>query len=177
MDKFTNAVSIINERLGEAFSYLIYPGIAILFFEVISRYVFNSPTIWAHGYSQRIFGTYFILIGAFTLLKGGHVRIDLLYNRFNKKVRTMLDILNYVFLLVWSLVLMRTGWDYFMYSFRISEVDEMVLGHPVYPVKFFLVIGAFLIFMQGLSMLIQKIVFLVRGDKIEHRSDNHSTNV
>jgi TRAP-type mannitol/chloroaromatic compound transport system permease small subunit len=54
----------INILIGKAIFFLIWIGIVVLCWEVVARYVFGSPTIWAHGYTQRIFGTYFVLVGA-----------------------------------------------------------------------------------------------------------------
>ena len=179
MEKVFDFVTNMNEKIGKAASYLLYPGMIILVIEVIMRYVFGSPTIWVHGYTQRIFGSYFILIGAHTLLRGGHVRVDLLYNRLKYRARLLLDILNYVLLIIWTSVLLVGGWNFFMYSFKLRQTDEMVLAHPIYPVKFLLVVGIFLIFIQGIVYLIQNISKLVKRkeENYEHGTDNNSSNV
>lgn len=167
MRAYLKTMNDLIEKTGKAFSYLIYAGTAILFLEVILRYFFNAPTVWVHGYSQRIFGSYFILIGAFTLLRGGHVRIDLFYNRFSLKGRAFLDMVNYAFLIVWGYVLIKEGWLFFMRSYAIRQVDEMILAHPVYPVKFLLVVGAVLIFVQGINLFIIQLMTFVKGEKYE----------
>ncbi len=163
MDKFMKTVDSISDWSGRITSYLVYVGIFVLAFEVVARYFFNAPTVWAHGYSQRIFGTYFVLIGAYTLLKGGHVRVDVLYNHLGARGKTILDMLNYLILLVWSIVLTKEAWTFFAGSFQMREVDEMVLAHPIYPVKFFMVVGMILIALQGLAMLIKSLRQYVTG--------------
>ena len=164
MEKVFQTIESISEWSGKIFSFVIYGGIAMLVFEVIARYFFNSPTVWAHGYTQRIFGSYFVMIGAFTLIKGAHVRVDILYIKFPYRVRALLDILNYSLLLIWSMVLVKEGIFFFLNSWSIREADEMALAHPVYPVKFLLVVGVSLIFLQGLSNLIQSIIKLIKGE-------------
>lgn len=167
MRKFFKTVNGISEWSGKIVSYLVYVGIIVLAIEVFARYFFNAPTVWAHGYSQRIFGSYFILVGAYTLLKGGHVRVDVLYNRFGLKGRAFLDMINYAVLLLWSSVLILEGWTFFAQSYKIREVDEMVLAHPVYPFKFLLLIGSILITLHGVALFIISLQTFVKGEKYE----------
>lgn len=156
-----------SEWSGKIISFLVYFGMFILVFEVVARYFFNSPTVWAHGYSQRLFGSYFIMIGAYTLLQNGHVRVDVLYRRFSVRGRAFLDIINYLLLLLWSSVLIKEGIAFFASSWAIREADEMVLAHPVYPVKFLLVVGAVLITLQGLNQLLLSVYVFVKGVKFK----------
>jgi TRAP-type mannitol/chloroaromatic compound transport system permease small subunit len=167
MAKLIRTINWMSEWSGKVTSYLVWVGAVMLSWEVASRYVFNAPTIWAHGYSQRIFGSYFILIGAFTLLRGGHVRVDLLTNLFSFRVRKVLDLLNYMFLMLWGAVLITEGWTFFWGSWKLREVDEMALAHPMYPVKFLLVVGAVLITLQAISFFITAIISLVKGEEYE----------
>ena len=168
MKQFLRTIDRISDWAGKISSILIFVGIFVLSFEVIARYFFGAPTVWAHGYSQRIFGTYFVLVGAYTLLKNGHVRVDIIYQRFTLRKRAFLDLVNYSMLLIWSFVLIKEGWMFFMCSFNIREADEMVLAHPVYPVKFLLFIGAILITLQGINRLIVSLIELTRGVKYEY---------
>ena len=160
-------IDSISEWSGKTVSFVIYAGILMLVFEVVARYFFDSPTIWAHGYSQRLFGSYFILVGAFTLLKDGHVRVDIIYQRFSLRVRALFDMLNYALLLLWASVLVKEGITFFANSWAIREADEMALAHPVYPVKFLLVVGVALILLQGMSRFAISCITLVKGVKYE----------
>jgi TRAP-type mannitol/chloroaromatic compound transport system permease small subunit len=160
MQFFIKTVESISEYSGRLVSWVLYAGIFMLTFEVVARYFFNSPTVWAHGYTQRLFGSFFILIGAYTFIHDGHVRIDLISQKCSPKVQTILDIVNCVFLVVWSAVLIPAGWKFFVRSYTIGEVDEMVLAHPIWWVKGLLVVGMILIFLQGVSELIKKIMSL-----------------
>jgi len=167
MRKFFKTVNAISEWSGKIVSYLVYVGIIVLAVEVFARYFFNAPTVWAHGYSQRIFGSYFILVGAYTLLKGGHVRVDVLYNRSGLTGRAFLDMINYAVLLLWSSVLILEGWTFFAQSYKLREVDEMVLAHPVYPFKFLLLVGSILITLHGVALFIISLQTFVKGEKYE----------
>lgn len=168
MKSFLRTIDSISLWTGKASSFIIYLGIVGLVYEVISRYFFASPTVWAHGYSQRLFGSYFILIGAYTLLMNGHIRVDILYQRFSRRKRAFLDVVNYAMLLIWSFVLIKEGIWFFESSWALREADEMALAHPVYPVKFLLLIGAILITLQGVNRLIVSGIVLFKGEKYEY---------
>jgi TRAP-type mannitol/chloroaromatic compound transport system permease small subunit len=157
MERFTKTVEAISQHSGKWVSWVIYVGIIFLSLEVVLRYVFNSPTVWAHGYTQRLFGSYFVLIGAYTFVNNGHVRVDVIHEHVSPKMRIVLDIVNCLFLLLWSGVMIPVSWVFFMNSYSIGEVDEMVLAHPIWWVKFIIVVGMALIFLQGLSEMLKKI--------------------
>ncbi|WP_054032240.1 TRAP transporter small permease subunit [Desulfatitalea tepidiphila] len=165
MRNLLNVIESISEWSGKIVSYLVWIGAIMLSWEVVARYWFNAPTVWAHGYSQRIFGTYFIMVGAFTLLRGGHVRVDLITSQFSFRVRKVFDLVNYSFLILWAGVLIREGWLFFLDSWSVREVDEMVLAHPVYPIKFMLLFGAILIFLQAIGSAIQTVAEFRRGEQ------------
>ena len=163
--KMLGVIDAINEKAGRGLGFLIYPGILIIVIEVILRYGFGRPTVWAHGYSQRIFAVYFILIGAYTLLHKGHVRMDLVYSRHSLKGRFFMDLLGTVLLGAWCVVLLWKGSLFFWTSFTIREVDEAVLGAPVYPVKFFIPVGVFFLMLQWLADLSRTIAAVRKGER------------
>lgn len=151
----------LNEGIGRIVSFLVWIGAAVLVWEVVARYVFGAPTVWAHGYTQRIFGSYFILLGAFTLLRGGHVRIDILLATQGTRKRAALDMLNYVMLLIWGLALTWEAWNFLQEALLWNEIDDSALGHPLWPIKLCLVIGAALISLQAVVELVRSLVALI----------------
>lgn len=169
MRKILHAFDTFSEKFGKVVSFIVWIGALILFIEVVLRYFFNSPTVWAHGYTQRLFGSYFVLIGAFTLVNKGHVRVDIIINRFPFRAKKFMDMLNMGMLLVWCFVLTYEGWTFFMNSWTVREVDQMVLAHPVYPVKFILVIGVVMMGLQGLSHLCQDFLDFIEGKPTENK--------
>lgn len=154
-------VDRFNTAFGKLVSYLVWFGIAIIVLEVVLRYVFNAPTVWGPGYTQRIFGSYFILIGAYTLLQGGHVRVDILLNTRSPRWNALLDLLNYSVLLIWTFALLYEGWFYLAESWSFGEIDDSALGHPMWPVKLALFAGVVVITLQGLAELIRSALLLV----------------
>ncbi|NYT64407.1 TRAP transporter small permease subunit [Alcaligenaceae bacterium] len=147
----------LNSAFGRLASYLIWFGIVIIVLEVTLRYVFNAPTVWGPGYTQRIFGAYFVLIGTYTLLKNGHVRVDVLLHTRSPRFNALLDVLNYSVLAIWSGALVYEAWYYFYESWAFSELDDSALGHPLWPVKLALFLGVLTIFLQGITEIIRSI--------------------
>ena len=154
----------INIMIGKAISFLIWIGIVVLCWEVVARYVFGAPTIWAHGYTQRIFGAYFVLVGAYTLIRRNHVRVDLLLNTSSPRFTAFLDLINCIFLIIWGSVLIWEGFWLFEDAWRFNELDDSVLRHPMWPIKLSLFVGAVLITVQGVIEAIRALVLLVNPD-------------
>ncbi|KAF0677197.1 TRAP transporter small permease subunit [Profundibacterium mesophilum] len=159
--KFLNMIERFNIAVGKAVSFLIWAGIVVLCYEVVARYVFNAPTIWAHGYTQRIFGAYFVMIGAYTLVRGSHVRVDLLTKTRWPRFNACLDLLNCIFLLIWGGVLIWEGWWFFEDAWAFGELDDSVLRHPMWPIKLSLFAGALLITAQGLVEAARSIILII----------------
>ncbi|WP_290650435.1 TRAP transporter small permease subunit [Aquisalimonas sp.] len=157
-------VDRINIALGKAVSFLIWFGIAIIVLEVVMRYVFNAPTVWAPGYTQRIFAAYFVLVGAYTLTQGGHVRVDLLLNTRSPRWNACLDLLNYTVLVIWGAALAYEGWYYFQEAWEWGETDASALGHPMWPVKLALFVGVVMITVQGVAELIRSVIHVISPD-------------
>lgn len=147
-------IESFNLAIGKLCSFAVFIGMAIVIYEVIARYAFNAPSVWAPGYTQRIFAGYFILIGAYTLIKGGHVRVDILLNTRSPRWNAFADTLNYVALVIWTLALTYEAWFYFMDAWDFNEVDDSALRHPMWPVYLALFVGSALILLQGLSGVI-----------------------
>ncbi|WP_163851674.1 TRAP transporter small permease subunit [Pseudooceanicola aestuarii] len=153
-----NWIDRVNLWVGRLVSYGIWIGAAVLVWEVVSRYVFGQPTIWAHGYTQRIFAAYFILIGAYTLLREGHVRVDILIANRTPRVRAMFDVLCFGMLLIWCLALAWEGWNFFQEALLWNEKDDSALAHPLWPVKLCMVVAAVLFSLQAASAFIRALV-------------------
>ena len=157
-------IEYINVLIGKAVSFLIWIGIVVLCWEVVARYVFGAPTIWAHGYTQRIFGAYFVMVGAYTLIRRNHVRVDLLLGTASPLFNAFLDLVNCAFLIIWGVVLVWEGFWLFEDAWRFNELDDSVLRHPMWPIKLSLFLGALLITAQGVIEAVRSLVLIVNPD-------------
>ena len=155
---FLEVIDAISEWSGKGIAYLILPGILILAVEVVLRYVFNNPTMWAHGSTQRIFATYYILSGAYLLRKNKHVSVDIIYNRFSLRTRARLNLIGSV-----CGVILWKGVDFAWTSLSRLEPDATPWRAPLYPIKMMIPLGALLILLQGLAKFIRDLVTAITG--------------
>lgn len=163
MPNLLKAIDQINGRVGRIVSYFILPLLFVILYEIISRYLFNSPTIWAHETSQMLYGAYVILLGGYVLQRGGHVNVEILYGRLSPRKRALIDLFTWLlFFYFCGLLLVKGGemaWD----SFKVRETEPTAFGPPVYPIKMTIPIGAFLILLQGLAKFIRDLHLAISG--------------
>jgi TRAP-type mannitol/chloroaromatic compound transport system permease small subunit len=160
---FLKVVDAISEWSGKGIAYLIIPGILILALEVVLRYVFNSPTMWAHGTTQRIFATYYILSGAYIFRYNKHVSVDVIYNRFSLRTRANLSLIGSLFFFVFCGVMLWKGIDFAWTSLSQLEPDATPWRAPLYPFKMMIPLGALLILLQGLAKFIRDLMTVITG--------------
>jgi TRAP-type mannitol/chloroaromatic compound transport system permease small subunit len=168
LSKVVGIVEQISERSGRIFSWLIVLVTIVMVFEVFMRRILGSPTVWATEIATRFYGMYFILLMAYTLLYDEHVRIDVLYSRWSKKTRSMVDIAGYgLFFLLFCLWGLIGGSLYAWSSFATQEGSGSVFNAVLWPAKASIVLGFGLLFIQGIADLIKKVEFLRKGSNNE----------
>ena len=154
-------IDAINAWIGNFLSYFLFAFFALLFIEVILRYFFNSPTVWANELAQMLFGTYAILGGGYILLIGGHVNVDIVYSRFSIKTRAGIDIVtSLLFFLFCGMLFIYGGslaWD----SLSRFEHSQSAWNPPLYPAKLMLPLSAALLILQGITKLIRDVLILL----------------
>jgi len=164
LKRFLKTIDAINNRVGSILSYFLFAFFALLFIEVILRYFFNSPTVWANELAQMLFGTYAILGGGYILFIGGHVNVDIIYSRFSVKTRAGIDIVtSLLFFLFCGMLLIYGGslaWD----SLSRFEHSQSAWNPPLYPAKLMIPLAAALIILQGITKLIRDFLILLGND-------------
>jgi TRAP-type mannitol/chloroaromatic compound transport system permease small subunit len=168
MKKLFRIIDGISEWSGKIFAYLLWPGVAVLVYEVVARYVFNAPTIWAHGMTQRIFAVYYFICGAYISLNRSHINMDIIYNRFSLRKKAILDIIGFLFFLSFCGVLLWYGSRYAWTSLIRLEPCNTPFRAPLYPVKLVIPIGAFLIILQELTLFWRNIYIVIKGKAYEY---------
>jgi TRAP-type mannitol/chloroaromatic compound transport system permease small subunit len=156
MLRIVKIIDAVNDVIGRAFSLLMIPLVLIASYEVVMRYIFNKPTIWAWDLNIQVFAAIIMFGGGYTFLKDQHVRVDVLTSRLSEKHRQILDVtLTPLFLFMATGALMVQGWNMAWMSFEIRETVATVWAPPYYYMKAMIPVGAFLLFMQGVSELIK----------------------
>ncbi|MBI1423790.1 MAG: TRAP transporter small permease subunit [Gammaproteobacteria bacterium] len=159
----------ISEHSGVFVSLWTVNAVCAYFYEVISRYVFDAPTIWVHQASYLLFGMQYLLAGGFALLHGDHVRVDVVYIKLPNRAQVGVDIFTSIFFFIFALALLGTSWRFFTDSLSMREVTDETWRIQYYPVKAMMVLGAIILALAGLSKLIKDIrLYRALGRKTAH---------
>ena len=179
MQKFFLAVDRVSTFAGQAFAWLIVALTALICWEVFSRYVLNSPNAWAFDVQIMMYGTIFMMAGAYTLSKNGHVRGDILYGFFQPRTQAFFDLILYlVFFLPGVIALAWAGYTYAADSWRINEHSNITAnGPPIYPFKTAIPIAGALLLLQGLVEIMRCIVCLKTGEWPSREQDVEEVDV
>ena len=159
--RFNKISSHINGLAGEFVAYWSVIAVFVYYYEVIARYVFNSPTNWAHESMFLMFGMQYLIAGGFVLREGGHVRVDVLYNKMSKRWKAISDVLTSIFFFIFIIALLITGWIFFKDAYNVGEVSFTEWAIQYWPIKFALPLGAALLLLQGISQLIKDIAIVL----------------
>jgi TRAP-type mannitol/chloroaromatic compound transport system permease small subunit len=158
-------IDTFSEWSGRLFAWLIIPLVGGTTYEVIVRYVFDAPTIWAYDLTYMLYGTHFMLGAGYTLLKGGHVRTDVFYQNWSPRTRGLVDAVLYLFLFFPGMILFfwMGGQEAYL-SWQIGERSDASPWRPIlYPLKAVLPLTALLILVQGVAELIRSAHLALRG--------------
>lgn len=144
---------------GRIVGWLIVPMVMSLVYEVVARYVFNAPTIWAYDMTFMSYGSFFMLGSAYTLLRGSHIRTDSFYGGWSPRTQGIVDTICYVlFFFPPMLIFLWVTWDFFIVSFGRGERSVTSPWMPIiYPLKFVLPATCILLLIQGTSELLRSI--------------------
>ena len=159
-------VDRVSSLVGPAFSWLIVALTFLITWEVFARYVLNTPNPWAFDLMIMMYGAAFMMAGAYTLAKNGHVRGDVLYSFFPPRVQAGLDLLLYiVFFIPGVVALCWAGYTYAAESFAIREHSTLTAnGPPLYPFKMVIPFAGILLLLQGFVEIVRCVVCLRQGE-------------
>ncbi len=168
MKRLLKTIDGISEWSGKLFAFLLLPGVAVLVYEVGARHLFDAPTIWAHGTSQRIFAVYYFIGGAYISLHLSHIAMDVIYSRFSLRTRAILDVIGFLLFFAFCGVLLWWGSEYAWTSIKHGEADNTPFRAPLYPVKLMIPLGALMILLQELAQLWRHLFIAITGREYEH---------
>jgi TRAP-type mannitol/chloroaromatic compound transport system permease small subunit len=163
--RIVRVVDTISEWSGQIFAWLIIPLVGSLTWEVLARYLFNAPTIWAYDISYMLYGSHFMLGAGYTLLKGGHIRTDIFYQNWSARTQGMVDALLYLLLFFPGMIFFFwMGGQEAWHSWDIGERSDASPWRPIlYPLKAVLPFSALLLLVQGVSELIKSGHLALKG--------------
>jgi TRAP-type mannitol/chloroaromatic compound transport system permease small subunit len=179
VQKFLHVVDGISTWVGKAAAWLIIVLMTVVCVEVFKRYIMNMPTSWIFDLNNMLYGSLFMLCGAYTLAQNAHVRGDFLYSSMKPRTQALLDlILYFVFFIPGILALCYAGYYFAKESWLINEHSNVTAdGPPIYHFKMVIPVAGALIMLQGVAEIVRCIVCLKEGEWPSRLKDVAETDV
>ncbi len=153
LKSFFNLIDTISSKIGDGLSILIMVIMFFTTFEVVLRYVFNSPTIWVWPLSRQIFGVYILFAGIYAMSKDAHIKIEIIYNMLPNKIKQIARLLGIVSFVSFMGVLIWQGAWMGQNSLASGETAHGAFRIPLYPLKVLIPLAAVLFFLEGIYIL------------------------
>ena len=166
MKRCLGVIDNLSKWSGLIVAPLVLVYMAVLIYEMVSRYAFNKPTLWAHEISTFIFGAQFMLGGAYCFLSGSMVNVELFLTPLSKRVRAIISIFLFIIPLVVLLAMIWCGGLLFFDSVKMHEHSASIFSPPLYPVRGVIPVAAFLFLLQAVARLIRDIHIAVTGKEL-----------
>ena len=177
MNRFLFFIDTLSAWVGKAFAWLILVLTLGVSYEVFVRYVLRAPTTWAFDFSYITYGAMFLMAGAYTLSRNGHVRGDVVYRLWKPRTQASVDLVLYViFFLPAVLAFIYAGWRYAEMSIRFREVSIFSpAGVPVFPLKTLIPVTGVLLLLQGIAEIIRCVLCIRLGQWPQRLHDVEET--
>ena len=169
----------ISAWFGKAFAWTILVMTFGMAYEVFVRYLLNAPTSWSLDVSFIMYGTLFMMGGAYTLSRGGHVRGDFVYRLWQPRTQAKVElVLYFLFFFPGVLALIFSGWKYASRSWRYLEVSvNSPVGVPIFQLKTVIVAAGILLLIQGIAQVMRCILCMRTNEWMRAADDIEETEV
>lgn len=166
MNKYLLLIDRISAWSGKAFAWTVLILTLVVCYDVGLRYMFNSPTQWGFDISYILFGTLFMMAGAYTLSRNGHVRADMIYRTLSARTQAWFDLVLYMLFFVPGIAaLAYAGIEFANVSLAMREVSSVTSSEvPIYPFKMVIPVAGFLLLLQGFAEIARCIVCIRTGE-------------
>jgi len=173
-----HAADRLSAFIGKAFSWLIVALMIVVCAEVFKRYALNAPTAWIYDANNMMYGTLFMMCGAYALSQDAHVRGDFLYGNMRPRTQAAFDLVLYIaFFLPGIGALTWAGWDYFRVSLAMNEQTFNATPLPLYPFKFMIPLAGGVLMLQGIAEIIRCVMCLRTGQWLPRLKDAEEMDV
>ncbi|OGA58595.1 MAG: hypothetical protein A3F77_14040 [Betaproteobacteria bacterium RIFCSPLOWO2_12_FULL_67_28] len=179
MQKILLFIDRVSTWVGQAFSFFIVALTLHVTWEVFSRYALDAPRAWAFDAMIMMYGTLFMMAGAYTLAKNSHVRGDVIYGFFRPRAQAALDLTLYiVFFIPGVVALVWAGYTYAAESWAINEHSNITSeGPPIYPFKTIIPLAGVFVLAQGIVEIIRCVICLKQGEWPSREADVEEVDV
>lgn len=165
MESYIRFADRLSAWFGKVFAWCVMIMTLGVGYEVLVRYVFRAPTPWAFDLSYMMYGTMFMMAGAYTLSRDGHVRGDFVYRLWRPRTQASVElVLYFLFFFPGVIALVFSGWRYASRSWRYLEVSNMSPANiPIYQFKTVIIAAGILLVIQGVAQVFRCIITIRTG--------------
>lgn len=165
MERYIHFADTVSAWFGKAFAWCVVLMTLAVSYEVFVRYVLSTPTVWAFDLTYMMYGTLFMMAGAYTLSRDGHVRGDFVYRLWKPATQAKVELVLYIlFFFPGVLALIFAGWKYAGRSWRYMEVSSMSPANvPIYQFKTVIVAAGILLVIQGIAQVLRCVIAIRAG--------------
>ena len=163
---YSDAITKLNAIIANILAFVMLAFGACMLYEAIVRHFFNSPTTWVFEISKMAFGFYMIWGGAYTMLRGDHVSMDLLYSSWPPRTKAIMDSCTFVFFILFVSTLLYLVAADAINSIAIQETSNSTLSQPLYHWRASLVVGIILLLLQGTAGFVRNLWFAVFQEEL-----------
>ena len=165
------AIDRFTDYTGTLVAWLNVPLVLAIVYEVVARYLFDAPTIWAYDVAYMLYAAIFMLGAAYALHKGAHIRTDFFFEKWSVRTRGWIDSVAYLgFFFPSLIVLLAVGWGEGWYALQIGETSEQTPWRPIlWPFKMVVPLTCLLLMIQGISETIKSVYAARTGIELEHK--------
>ena len=168
----------LSEFVGRAISWLTLGMIAVLMIEIVARYFFNSPTLWAHETSTMLYGAFCMLAGAYTLRHRGHVRSEVIWGALPKRGQAFCDVLIFSMGAVVLSIFLKLAIAFAAESWAVLEYSNKSMWQPpIYPIKTVIPVAVGLVLLQNMAELLRAVLTLFKIDYYDPREQEFETDI
>jgi TRAP-type mannitol/chloroaromatic compound transport system permease small subunit len=179
VQSFLHAIDGLSTWVGKLFAWLIMVLMTVVCVEVFKRYILNAPTAWIFDVENMLYGTLFMMCGAYALAQNAHVRGDFLYSSMRPRTQASLDLFLYLLFFIPGIAaLIYSGWIFAGESWRINEHSTVTAdGPPVWQFKFVIPLAGVMVMIQGIAEIVRCVVCLRTGEWPSRLKDVAETDV
>ncbi len=166
MNRYLFMIDRISAWSGKLFAWTVVMLTLLVCWDVTMRYVLNRPSQWVFDVAYILYGLLFMMAGAYTLSRNGHVRADMMYRSFQPRTQAWFDLVLYVVFFIPGIsALVYAGIEFTQISWAMKEVSSVTsAGVPVYPYKLFIPIAGGLLLLQGIAEIIRCVQCIRTGE-------------
>lgn len=153
----------VNAKFGWFVAFLMLPTLIIMMWEIVMRYFFNAPSLWAYETSLFMYGSYIVLGGGYTLLVRGHVNVDILWGRLSLRGRSIVDVVTSALFFLYVGLLLKESLEATVLAWQVMEGTMTHWDPPYYPLRTSLPVACLLLLLQGLAKFIRDLNTAITG--------------